>query len=331
MPSASASYGATVTAHALEATGLSKRFGDRQAVLDLSFAVERGEVLGLLGPNGAGKTTTIRLLSTVLAPSAGSFAVDGVPSTEAARVRRRVGVLAESSGYPRNQTGSEYLRYHARLFGMTRADAASAADRLLAEVGLADRSNAQISTYSRGMRQRLGIARAMVNEPAVVFLDEPTLGLDPAGQRQMLAIVREICDGRGASVVFSSHALAEVEEVCSTVLVMHEGRTIAYGRVADVIADVGLPPSARIQVPAEDAQTAVEALRGSGGVDAVRLHDAQGVLRVSALDAGSAQATGALNRALAALVDAGVPVLSYEAEGARLSDAFLAMTGKDRP
>jgi ABC-2 type transport system ATP-binding protein len=139
--------------------------------------------------------------------------------------------------------------------------------------------------------------------------------------------VRELAGQHGATVLFSSHALAEVEEVCSTLLVLHEGRTLAYGRVAEVIAAVGLPPSARVQVAPDDVQRAIAALRGVDGVDAGRLREARGVIRVSALDAAErASASAALNAALAALIDARVPVLSYEAEESRLSDAFLAMT-----
>jgi len=194
---------------AIEASRLTKRYGARTALDGISFTVEPGEVIGLLGPNGAGKTTTIRLLTTVLEPTGGTFSVTGIPGTRPTAIRQRIGVLPESAGYPARQTGAEFLRYHARLFGRTRHDASGLADRLLAEVGLADRAASRISTYSRGMRQRLGIARALVNDPAVVFLDEPTLGLDPAGQRQVLGIVRETAAERGATVVLSTHTLPE--------------------------------------------------------------------------------------------------------------------------
>ena len=127
------------------------------------------------------------------------FAVAGVPHTRPAEIRRRVGVLPESAGYPGKQTGDEYLRYFGRLFGHSRQGAREVAARLLAQVGLADRGHSLIASYSRGMRQRLGIARALVNDPQVIFLDEPTLGLDPAGQRQVLALVRGITAERGAS------------------------------------------------------------------------------------------------------------------------------------
>src|SRR5207344_785133 len=197
----------------VEAVQLTKHYGVRSAVEDVSFAASQGEIVGLLGPNGAGKTTTIRLLTTVLEPTSGTFSIAGHPSTSATEIRQSVGVLPESSGYPSHQTGGEYLRFFARLYGLSRSQSRSVGAELLAAVGLEERGRSPISTYSRGMRQRLGIARALVNDPAVVFLDEPTLGLDPAGQAQVLTIIRSIAKARDATVVLSTHLLPEVEEV----------------------------------------------------------------------------------------------------------------------
>jgi ABC-2 type transport system ATP-binding protein len=222
---------------AIEARDLTKRYGARNALNGLSFAAEPGDVIGLLGPNGAGKTTTIRLLTTILEPTSGTFTVAGVPAHKAHEIRQRIGVLPESAGYPGRQTGGEYLRYAARLFGRTRSDARTVADRLLADVGLGDRAGARISTYSRGMKQRLGIARALINEPAVVFLDEPTLGLDPAGQREILATIGTI--RRGATVVLSTHTLTEVEQVCSSVLILDHGVLRAAGPIEQIVAGAG--------------------------------------------------------------------------------------------
>jgi ABC-2 type transport system ATP-binding protein len=252
-----------------------------------------------------------------------------VPAHEPDRIRRRVGALAESSGYPRQHSGEEYLRYHARLFGHDRDEADTVARRLLDEVGLAERATSKIGSYSRGMRQRLGIARALVNDPAVVFLDEPTLGLDPAGQRQMLAMVHDIAGRRGATVVFSSHALSEVEEVCTSLLILERGRTIASGSVGDVIRAVSLPPSARLQVPPSDVADAMRVLRGEADVEATVLSQTQGSIRLSARHTAAGQRPAQLQVAqpLEALVAAQIPVLSFEIEGTRLSDAFLAMTG----
>src|SRR5918994_6981471 len=132
----------------VQAKALTKRYGARTALADLTFSADQGDVVGLLGPNGAGKTTTIRLLTTVLAPTSGDFSVAGIPSTRPNEIRRRVGVLPESAGYPGHQTGQDYLRYHARLFGLARSDAERVAARLLRQVGLDERASSRISTYS---------------------------------------------------------------------------------------------------------------------------------------------------------------------------------------
>lgn len=224
---------------AIEAIDLTKQYGARIAVDAIAFTAEPGEVIGLLGPNGAGKTTTIRLLTTILEPSSGTFTVAGEPGDRPDGIRQRIGVLPESAGYPARQTGLEYLQYAARLFGRSRVEARTVAERLLGEVGLADRGHSRISTYSRGMRQRLGIARTLVNDPVVVFLDEPTLGLDPAGQREILATISDIAGRRGATVVLSTHTLSEVEEVCSSVIILDHGQLRASGPIDEVVAGTG--------------------------------------------------------------------------------------------
>ena len=309
---------------AVETHGLGKQYGSLVALRELTFAVQAGEVVGVLGPNGAGKTTAVRVLTTILEPDRGSFAVAGVPHTRPAEIRRRVGVLPESAGYPQRQTGEEYLRYHARLHGHSRASARAAALGLLEEVGLADRRRSLIATYSRGMRQRLGIARALVNDPQVVFLDEPTLGLDPAGQRQVLGNVRRIASERGAAVLLSTHLLAEVEENCSRVLILNRGRVIAEGTVLEVTRRAAAPRSGRLHVNPEHAERAAAALAATPGVDEFEGANGQpGWFRI--VFAHSANGSSP-NDAVRALLDSGVAVLSFELEGARLSDAFLAMT-----
>jgi ABC-2 type transport system ATP-binding protein len=306
---------------AVNAQGLERRYGSLVAVEDLTFAVEAGEILGVLGPNGAGKTTAIRVLTTILAPSRGSFQVAGIPHTQPEEIRARIGVLPESAGYPASQTGEEFLRYHARLYGASRAGARALAASLLEEVGLGGRGRSLISTYSRGMRQRLGIARTLVNEPRVVFLDEPTLGLDPAGQRQILGTVRRIAGERGATVLLSTHLLVEVEETCSRLLILNRGRVAAQGTVSEIARQAAAPPSGRVRVPGEHARAALGVLDGVEGVEAAAADGQTGLLTVTYADAD-----GRMNEGLRAILDAGIPLLSFELEGARLSDAFLAMT-----
>jgi ABC-2 type transport system ATP-binding protein len=300
------------------------------ALEDVSFSAHSGEVVGLLGPNGAGKTTAIRILTTILSPSAGGFSVAGIPDAHPADIRRRIGVLPESAGYPDQQTGEEFLRYHARLFGHSRESASAVSATLLAEVGLAERRSSLIATYSRGMRQRLGIARALVNDPRVVFFDEPTLGLDPAGQRQVLDLVSGIARERGATVVLSTHFLGEVEDVCSRVVILNRGRVAAEGTVAEVTRVAAAPRRGRFRVPAELRERALVTVGGVPGVgDAQPIEGRPGWLTVSlaqASDERSEPSGSEIGEAVRALVDAGIPMLAFELEGARLSDAFLSMT-----
>jgi ABC-2 type transport system ATP-binding protein len=314
-----------VVAITLEARGLTKRFGARVAVDGLSFTAGAGDLVGLLGPNGAGKTTAIRMLTTMLTPTSGDFRIDNVPSSSPGQIRRRIGVLPESAGYPDRQTAAQYLRFYGRLFGSSVSDAARIADRLLDEVGLADRAGSPIGTFSRGMRQRLGIARSLLNDPAVVFLDEPTLGLDPAGQRQVLSILREIAARRGATVVLSTHLLSEVEQVCSRVLILDHGKLITDDSVSSVLSRRSGPSSAQLRVPPELLQRAVQALASLGGCSAEVFDERSGTLAVTVDEAANQQAQP-LNSALEAVLAAGVPVLFFQLDRTRLTDAFLALT-----
>jgi ABC-2 type transport system ATP-binding protein len=320
-PSTRAAPGGNAT---VEATELVKHYGPIVALEELSFTAGAGEILGVLGPNGAGKTTAIRVLTTILPPTRGTFMVAGLPHTRADEIRWRIGVLPESAGYPAWQTGEEYVRYFARLYGHGRASARAVADALLSEVGLSDRRRSPIAGYSRGMRQRLGLARALVNEPEVVFLDEPTLGLDPAGQRQVLALVRRTARERGTTVLLSTHLLAEVEEVCSRVLILNRGRVVASGTVSEVARRAAAPRTARLRVAPDDVQRALEALARTESIGGVQAGDGLPGSLVATLNRGGDD--DGMNSGLRALADAGVPVLAFELEGTRLSDAFLAMT-----
>ncbi len=267
------------------------------------------------------------MLTTILAPTAGRFWIAGRPHTDQIEIRRAIGVLPESAGYPQHWTGEEYLRFYARLFGYGAAAAKDVAQELLGEVSLRDRGSSRIGVYSRGMRQRLGVARALVNRPRVIFLDEPTLGLDPAGQRQMLQMIAALAAQGEATVILSTHFLDEVEEVCSRVLILNRGSVIADGTVAEIKRRAA-PKALRVRV---DVAAEAEARAA--------LIQMQGVERVTAVDHETGWLTAdfgadwlqqhkdeGVNGAIRSLVDAGVPILALEREGGRLSDAFLALT-----
>jgi ABC-2 type transport system ATP-binding protein len=316
----------------LVAEGLQKSYGERRALRGLSFTLDSGRVLGFLGPNGAGKTTAIRILTTILPADAGWFTVAGSDSDDPAGVRRRIGVLPESLGFPRGTTAVDHLTFYGRMYGLSASSARARALALLEEVGLRGRATSSIGTYSRGMRQRLGIARALVNDPPVVFLDEPTLGLDPRGQTELLALVRKVVRDRGVAVVLCSHALDEVEDVCDDVVILHRGEVVVSAPVADVLgADHGDAPAGtvrRVRLPPRFADAALAALSAVPSVtSAAPIPERLGWLRVE-LDPErvARRADGGNNEVLEALLRAGVPVLGLEPEGGRLEDVFLQLT-----
>jgi ABC-2 type transport system ATP-binding protein len=312
---------------AIEAHSLRKSYRGRVAVDSIDLEVSGGTVLGLLGPNGAGKTTLIRMLSTLLTPDSGSFSVAGHTHDESRRIRQVVGVLPESPGYPRGQTCREWLVCHARLYGAPRVEARVTALRLLGEVGLSERADSLIAGLSRGMRQRLGIARSLVNSPAVVFLDEPTLGLDPLGQRQVLELVARVARDRGVTVVLSTHVLGEVETLCNQVVVLNRGHIVADGTVAEVVRKAAAPRLGVVRVPPHLHARAVAVLASQHLVpDGAEVgHRDEVTLQLKGAEPPERSAAAALR----CLLDAGVPVLGFSLEGGRLSDAFLAVTQGD--
>ena len=317
----------------LEVFGISKSYGSFEALHDLSFEVGPGETLGLLGPNGAGKTTAIRVLTTIFSPTRGTFNLDGIPHTQHNKIRRRIGVLPESSGYPLRLTGLEYLVFFARLYGKSRETARKDAQRLLFVVGLSERAGSRISTYSRGMRQRLGIAKALVNDPEVLFLDEPTLGFDPKGQREVLDIIRGITRQLGSSVILSTHFLEAVEQVCSRVIILNRGRVIADGSVNEIKQLVRIPQTGRFQVPPKMHDTARILFKEFSLIGEVESHGAGSgsfkiTLELEELDP-LLTTNENLNIVLTALIEARIPVLSFSLESGSLSDAFLEMTKEE--
>jgi ABC-2 type transport system ATP-binding protein len=218
---------------AFEVSNLTKRFGGVTAVDGLSFAVAPGEVFGFLGRNGAGKTTTIKVALDLVKPTRGEVRLFGEDWREP-ELRRRVGYLPEFPVRYPYLTPRRYVLFAARLFGLSRADAARRADELIAQVELEDAADRRMRGFSKGMLQRVGLAQALVNEPDLLFLDEPTAGLDPLGHRLVKDLVRDYA-ARGKAVVVSSHILAEIEAQCSRVAIIEEGRLVAEGQLAELL------------------------------------------------------------------------------------------------
>lgn len=311
----------------LLAENIKKTYGQRKALQGLSFSLKAGRIMGFLGPNGAGKTTAIRILTTMMDPDSGRFVVNGIESTEPEKIRQVIGVLPENLGFPRQITGIEYLTYFGQLYGRSASEARTHALALLEEVGLEQRARSLVGTYSHGMKQRLGIARSLVNTPAVVFLDEPTLGLDPRGQQELLSMIQRIARERGVGVILCSHALSEIEAICDEVVILLAGSVIASGTVREVVGQTQRN-SYRIQVlppSLSDAQIALETVPDVKRV--TLLDETAGLLRLELANPGDVGTDAYINnRILESLIRAEIPILGFEVEGGRLQDVFLQIT-----
>jgi ABC-2 type transport system ATP-binding protein len=318
----------------LVAEGLQKSYGPRKALKELTFSLKAGRILGFLGPNGAGKTTSIRILTTMMEPEAGHFVIDGISSEHPEQIRHKIGVLPESLGLPKQMTGLEYLIHFGQLYGRTSNEAMEKAHTLLGGVGLQQRAKSLIGTYSRGMKQRLGIARALVNDPVVVFFDEPTLGLDPRGQQELLELVQKIARERNAAVVISTHLISEIENICDDVLILDLGQIVARGSVSQVIGRVQkniiLKSVLRIHVPPLSVTKAREVLETMPNILKIsQIGELEGSLRLELMatdDGDMAVAYEMNNKILSALIRAKIPILRFEVEGGRLQDIFMHLT-----
>jgi ABC-2 type transport system ATP-binding protein len=304
---------------AIETHGLRKTYGGKVAVADLSLRVEAGEVFGFLGPNGAGKTTSIKMLLGLVAPTAGDGRVLGSPPADH-RARARIGFLPEHFRFHDWLTASEFLRLHADLYGMARSVARRRTAELLERVGLAAHASKKLRQFSKGMLQRLGLALALLNDPALVILDEPTSGLDPGGRRTVRDLIREL-RARGTTVFLNSHLLSEVEVTCDRVAFIKEGEVVWSGTLAG-LADGELSVRVRAgnlrpETVAGLARFASE-VRGDGGAG-----DAAAELELTV--AGESELP-ALHRYL---VEQGALVYAVEPRRMSLEDLFLRIVGPD--
>ena len=253
--------------------GLTKRYGELVAVNRLDLDVHAGEIFGLLGQNGAGKTTTILMLLGLTEPSEGQARVVGLdPARHPLEVKRRVGYLPDSVGFYPDLTGREILRYTARLNRLDWRESEAAIDGGLAQVGLTDRANDRVEAYSRGMLQRLGIANALLKDPDVLILDEPTTAIDPIGVVEVLELMRALVRDRGIAILLSSHLLTQVQSVCDRVGIFAAGRLIGQGTVPQLAQKFGdgvvrIEVAIESQDPADEQRAAAMLTRINGVVD----------------------------------------------------------------
>src|SRR5688500_14037487 len=307
--------------HAIETSALVKRFGDTRAVDGIDLTVARGSVYGLLGPNGAGKTTTIRVLATLLRPDGGVARVLGHDvSKEPGRVREKVSLTGQFASVDEELTGHENLVLVSRLFGYDWKSARARADELLAAFDLADAAGKLVRTYSGGMRRRLDIASSLVVTPDVLFLDEPTTGLDPRSRNQVWDIVRAIAGG-GTTVLLTTQYLEEADRLADRLAVIDHGKLIAEGTSRELKSSVG---SNSLHIRLDDAARLGEAEGILKHVLGEGVHNGTDAYTLTARVDGN----GRVPDALAALASAGVGVAELTLGQPSLDDVFFALTGK---
>lgn len=226
----------------IKAINLTKKYDNGfLAVNSLNIHVNKGDIYGFLGPNGAGKTTTIRMLNGLIQPTSGKVMINGEDVKIGGNsIKKTIGVLPESHGYYNWMTGREYLRFFAELYGIEKSKINTRVDEVLEWVGMIEKADIQIGQYSRGMRQRIGIAKAIVHEPLIVFLDEPTLGLDPQGQKDIQSIIKKLNQDQNVTVFITSHLLKEISEICDRVAIVKYGELLDEGYLDELISNYSL-------------------------------------------------------------------------------------------
>lgn len=299
--------------------GLTKDYGARRAITDLTFEANQGEIVGFLGPNGAGKTTTMRILTGYMPPTDGTASVAGYDVVaESLEVRKRVGYLPETVPLYTDMTAFEYLKFMADLRKLP--DSQERADEALEMVGLESRSGSYISSLSKGMRQRMGLAQALIHRPEVLILDEPTIGLDPGQVVEVRKIIREM--GKQRTVLLSTHILSEAQQICDRVLIINKGKIIAEDTPQNLQARLVGSERATLRVRGD-----------SDGLSKV-VNKIKGVQSVQSVDDGAVEFQFAPGQDVRpevakAVIDAGYDLLELRPVGMSLEEIFLELTRED--
>lgn len=303
----------------LDVRNCQRRFGNIEALRDVSFAVPEGEIFGLLGPNGAGKTTMIHLIATIDTAHRGEIFVGGIDARrEPRRVRQLIGLVPQEPGFYAALSARENLEFWGAMYGVKRGLLATRIDELLQVIGLADRANEPVSRFSGGMRRRLNMALGLVHHPSLILLDEPTLEVDPQSRRQIVDYIRRLAR-EGATVIYTTHQLSDAQEVCDRLAIMDRGQVIAQGTMAELRAYLPGATSLRVEFafPIDQGlQDRLAALPGAGAV---------------VVEGGSASiAVGDLRSLMTGIVDviAHVGVIGFRLEEASLENVFLHLTGR---
>jgi len=307
-------------AAAVVCEGVRRHFGATEAVAGVDLEVQPGEIYGFLGPNGAGKSTLVRVLCTLITPTDGRARVAGFDvADDPDAVRLRIGVALQDAALDPKQTGTEFLLLQARLYGMTPAEARSRLDELQALIDIGDAIDRQIGTYSGGMARRLDLAAALVHHPQVLFLDEPTTGLDPASRAKVWDEVRTLNEDMGMTIFLTTQYLEEADELAHRVGIIDKGRLVAEGTPQALKQSVGTDVIvARVDGDAEVAKAAVE---GIDGIDAVEIHRDE-------LTATANDGAAVISPVAVALNGCGVTVRDLTLRTPTLDDVFLELTGE---
>lgn len=306
----------------IQVEGLTKYYGDHPAIVDLTFNAEPGEILGFLGPNGAGKTTTMRILTGYMPPTTGSASVAGFDVVDQSlEVRRRVGYLPETVPLYPEMSVVEYLDFMGSLRRVANLD--DRVEAVLDEVHLDERADSYIGNLSKGLRQRVGLAQALLHEPEVLILDEPTIGLDPAQIIEVRKLIQEI--GRSRTVLLSTHILSEAQQVCDRVLIINHGSIVVEDSPGNLQAQ--LAGAARLVViAAAETSELVPLLSGVAGVAAVTPGAQEGEAEVACTPGNDVRPLIARK-----VIEAGLDLLELRTVGVSLEDIFLQLTREDAP
>jgi ABC-2 type transport system ATP-binding protein len=301
----------------IEVDGLTKYYGEHAAIRDLSFTIERGEVIGFLGLNGAGKSTTLRVLGCVLLPTAGNVRIDGIDLQIAPHeVRKRIGFLPDVPPLYNEMTVGGYLAFVAQLRGVAAADVARRVREVEEQTSLTDVDGELVGTLSHGYRQRVGLAQALVHKPALLILDEPTSGLDPVQIVEMRKLIRSL---RGQhTILLSSHILSEISQTCDRLLVIHEGALVGQGSETELSKGGGAAIEVEVLGSADAARAALAKVDGAGAVETL---GSDGVARLRV------QATSELQpKIVRALVAANIDVMRIDRASSQLETIFMKLT-----
>ena len=306
----------------LEVQNLVKKYGDFAAVDDVSFAIEAGEIFSLLGPNGAGKTTTISVLSCLLKPTSGDAIIGGHSvARDSLKVREVIGVVPQDIALYNMLSARENLEFWGRMYGMGGAALKQRVNEVLGQIGLTDKANAKIETYSGGMKRRVNIGVGLLHKPRIIYMDEPTVGIDPQSRRSILDTVKDL-NKQGMTVLYTTHYMEEAQELSDRVGIIDHGKLIALGTQKELTQIVGEYDTLRLHIGEEvDAEKLAQALSGIPGVVKCSAADHEVVLVVP-------EAEEALAPAVTRANEAGIRIHSVDIQEPNLETVFLQLTGR---